>query len=306
MVSQATVLTPLDVAAQIDPIIVSADPEVQRDSTSAWQVRDGSGASGTFRWVVDAMNKRVGLSTFDPVFVPLNDFHFEAQGGTPTWLIDFYGGNSSNFQFTGQKAEGTKAAPTALTDDSDMWEFAAQGFDGVAFSGMQAVILFEAAGAWTALSHGTRQVFKTTEQASTAQVEVLVLGDDGCVVVTGQTGGFTGAVAGEFLRVEGGTRLNGDVDLVSDFTMAPLVDDNWSFGTAALRLTLVRAVTITSGDLCFENGWRMTEDYEDDGIVFQDAMRREIFAIRKSGLYLGGKKLKSVEFEDGPALALAA
>jgi hypothetical protein len=176
----------------------------------------------------------------------------------------------------------------------------------VGFSGMAAAVLIESAGAWTGISHGTREVHKTTEQGSTTLVEVLVLGDDGCVIVTGQTNGLIGAVAGEFLRVNGGSRFNGNMAMSGNFTFAPTVDDDGSVGTAALRFTLVRAVTITAGDLTFENGWRFTEDYKDDGMILKNRMGREMFAVRESGLYIMGKKVESLAFEGEQKFSLVA
>jgi len=47
------------------------------------------------------------------------------------------------------------------------------------------------------------------------------------------------------------------INAAGDFV--PSADNTHSVGTAALRFTLVRAVTITPGDLRMENGWTLTE-----------------------------------------------
>lgn len=39
----------------------------------------------------------------------------------------------------------------------------------------------------------------------------------------------------------------------------PSADNQGNVGSATRRFALVRAVTVTSGDLCFENGWKLTE-----------------------------------------------
>lgn len=288
--SPVSIVTSLDLAASVDPIIVSANPEIRRTSTRAFTVRD---ATPTDVFVVDASNKRIGIDGIAGVgvFAPGFPLHAEYQSMTPIWIVDLYGTSAENFEFVGRKAEGTKAAPTALVDDDDMWEFSARGHDGVAFSDQQAVLLFEAAGAWTAASHGTRQVFKTTPQGSTVQVETLVLADDGCIIVTGSVNGLVGAVSGEDFRCNAGSRFNGNMDLQGDFVMAPVLDNDWELGTDARRLERVRAVSIVSGDLGFENGWVVKEDYEDEGLSFQDAFGREVFAVRKSGLYFMGKRI---------------
>lgn len=289
--SVVDVIPSLDLSAAVDPVIVSANPEIRRTSTRAFLVRD---ATPDDFLIVDTTNRRLGVEGIDgqgSAFAPGFPLHAEYQSMTPIWVVDLYGTSSENFEFVGRKAEGTKAAPTALVDDDDMWEFSARGHDGVAFSDQQAVLLFEAAGAWTAASHGTRQVFKTTPQGSTVQVEVLVLGDDGCVIVTGSTNGLVGAVAGEDFRCNAASRFNGNMDLQGDFVMAPVLDNDWEIGTDARRFERVRAVSIVSGDLGFENGWKVVEDYEDEGLVFKDTFGREVFAVRKSGLYFMGKRI---------------
>lgn len=298
-------VTSLDLAASVDPVIVSADPQIRRTSTRALTVRD---ATPDDFLIVDTTNRFIGIEGIDGqgIFAPSVSLHAEYQGATMFWFVDLYGTSADNFEFAGRKAEGTKAAPTALVDDDDMWEFSARGYDGVGFSGQQAVILFEAAGAWTGISHGTRQVFKTTPSGSTTQVEVLVLGDDGCVIVTDSVNGLVGAVAGEAFRCNGASRFNGSMAMSGDFTFAPTVDDDGSVGTAALRFTLVRAVTITAGDLTFENGWRFTEDYDDDGMILKNRMGREMFAVRESGLYIMGKKVKSIAFDEERNFSLVA
>lgn len=287
--SPVSIIPSLDLSAQVDPVIVSVDPVIRRASTRALTIQEAL-ASDFF--VLDTTNRRVGIELIDgETFAPAFSLHSESQGTGPIWMVDHYGSSAENFEFAGRKSEGTKAAPTALVDDDDMWEFSARGYDGVAFSGQQAAILFEAAGAWTATSHGTRQVLKTTEAGTTTLVEVLVLGDDGCVVVTGQVNGLIGAVAGEFFRCNGASRFNGNMAFSGDFDVFPVTDDDGRVGTPTNRWTLIRGVTITAGDLAFENGWRVTEDYDDEGLIFQDRLGKEIFAVRKSGLYFGGKKI---------------
>ena len=64
--------------------------------------------------------------------------------------------------------------------------------------------------------------------------------------------------------------------MVIDFAnkeIRPPVDNQGSIGTDSYRWALVRAVTITSGDYVFENGWRLTEAEKlglGEGIVLVD------------------------------------
>lgn len=48
----------------------------------------------------------------------------------------------------------------------------------------------------------------------------------------------------------------------------PNADNKGSIGTASYRWALVRAVTVTTGDLVFENDWRITE-HPDYGVVLK-------------------------------------
>lgn len=59
-------------------------------------------------------------------------------------------------------------------------------------------------------------------------------------------------------------KIHGNLD-ISEVTWAnvnhlPSADNTVSFGSDSYRFTLFRAVTVTSGDFKFENGWRLTED----------------------------------------------
>ena len=55
------------------------------------------------------------------------------------------------------------------------------------------------------------------------------------------------------------------LQLDADVSWLPATDNTWSIGSASYRLKLLRAVTITSGDFAFENGYYLTEA-EGDGI----------------------------------------
>lgn len=58
--------------------------------------------------------------------------------------------------------------------------------------------------------------------------------------------------------------LGGNVT-VGDITILPSADNQGQIGSDAYRFNLVRAQTVSSGDLQFDNGWRLTED-DDYGV----------------------------------------
>lgn len=57
--------------------------------------------------------------------------------------------------------------------------------------------------------------------------------------------------------------------------IVPPVDNSGSIGTASLRWNLIQGVTITSGDLVFENSYRFTE-LPDDGLILYSNDEREL------------------------------
>lgn len=253
-----------------NPVLLFQDIDSGETGPGALDVRGSRSAAGiiTFdnkndvtpapTFVIDTINRRLGHATSGTAFVPLFDYHFQKEAGNCDYVYDTYSNNGGeNFEFQGRRARGTIAAPTALADDDDMWEFGCYGHDGVAFSGQQAAILFEAAGAWTGTSHGSRQVYKTTENGTLTLSEVLVLGDDGCVVVSGQTNGLIGAVAGEYLRVVGATRGQGTIGTFANSTdtqpQSQMVDGSIIMGVGGVTTPDVRWRRISAALSAFDN-----------------------------------------------------
>lgn len=239
--------------------------DIQVDSTAALHVREAAGAAGDFDTIIDTVNERVGMSLITGAFTPLFSLHVEAEGASQSLARDFYSNTSSNnWNCLYRRARGTKAAPLACGDDDDIFEVMAQGHDGAAFSDA-AAILIETAGVWApdpGGNHGGRIVMKTRPQgAATALTDRYTFED------------------------------NGDLHMNGDNDFEPAVDNDGDVGTAALRWTLVRAVTVTAGDLKFENGMYVTEDDERDGLSFRDLDGTELFAIRRDGLWYKGKKI---------------
>ena len=81
--------------------------------------------------------------------------------------------------------------------------------------------------------------------------------------------------------------------------LAPAVDNTYNCGTAALRWALVRGVTITPGDLLFENGWVITEaekyGISTPGLVVLDANDHLVAFIEEGGrIYADVRPLSQV------------
>jgi hypothetical protein len=77
-------------------------------------------------------------------------------------------------------------------------------------------------------------------------------------------------------------RITGAGDII------PPSDISGNIGTASNRWALVRAKTITSGDLVFENGMRATEDGA--GLAFKNDAGEKIAVLDREGnFYVKGE-----------------
>ena len=78
----------------------------------------------------------------------------------------------------------------------------------------------------------------------------------------------------------------------SDFV--PGGDNMINLGTNSLRWKLVRGVTITPGDLKFENDWVITENEKSDlpksGLIFKSPAGKTIMILTEDGLYCDSVK----------------
>jgi hypothetical protein len=81
----------------------------------------------------------------------------------------------------GAKAQGTKAAPTAVNSGDILLEALGSGHDGTAFSSTNVYMIFQAEEAFTTSAHGTRIAFATTPIGSTAEVTRLTIKGSGNV-----------------------------------------------------------------------------------------------------------------------------
>ncbi len=91
--------------------------------------------------------------------------------------------------------------------------------------------------------------------------------------------------SGEILFATGGTTARTKIDANGDYI--PLTDNTQNVGVPAKRFSLVRAVTITSGDLAFENGWTITETSKvgiaEEGLAVLDSAGALVFVLTKDG-----------------------
>lgn len=110
--------------------------------------------------------------------------------------------------FTGRRADGTRASPTALTTDDLIVAFNAHGFEGSSTWGSAAAGSLEiyAGGAWSTSSTPTYVSLSTTPSGSTTKAERLRVNSDGGITVPNSvTGGDqgTGTINASGLYVSG-------------------------------------------------------------------------------------------------------
>jgi hypothetical protein len=242
MPSQLDIFTSLDVAASIDPVIVSADPEVRRSSISALQVRDAAGAAGSFRFVVDTVNKRLGFSEISGTFAPGVVFHSEVEGQDNLWFLDVYSnGADDEPEIAGRRARGTKAAPLAVLAGDDLYDYEAHGWDGAVFGqgNGDASIVFTADENFAVGAHGTRTEFWNTNIGSGVRSRKALLQSDGDFDI--EVGG---------LEIGNVQVFEADRDLA--INLIPNADISLTLGSASRRFTQAVAnqfdVFLAAGD----------------------------------------------------------
>lgn len=189
MLSTLDQLTSLDLAATVDPVIRSIDPEIRRTSLTAFQVRDASGPAGGFRSVIDVTNKRWGWSTIDGTFTPGVMWDGETQGGDFFMRGTVYSsGLDDEVEWVARKAHGTKAAPLALGDNSDILEWEVNGYDGVGFTAERGSMTIRTSQAWAVGANGVNIAFRVTANGTAAAYDALLIQNDGDLDI--QAGGL--------------------------------------------------------------------------------------------------------------------
>ena len=226
---------------------------------------DGTGAPIRSFVMTPGGNLGVGAAS------PVSPIHVMIPAGEPASLIAiraegenrnvgafFYSYSSGNFPFfSGRRARGTLASPSPVQANDLLMRYGGAGFGATAFpAGNRATLEFYAAENWTDTAQGTYVTIGTTAAGSTTLAERLRVTASGNVV--------------------------------------PPSDNTGSIGTASKRWALVRAVTITPGDLVFENSFRVTED-EKIGLAFKNDAGEKIASLDREGnLHIRGKIIQDL------------
>lgn len=245
----------------VDVLIVSAKPQVRRDDAEAAAVRTADGLTNVLV-VKTTAPRAIGVNGIaGSLFAPSSILHTQSSDLFGAAIIDdAYGGALSVFR--GRFSPGTPAVPTAVGALAVLGALAGHGHDGTSFSLLgDAAIVVASEEAFTATAHGAQIQFYTTPLGTVALTARYVMDAAGNHIMFGAN------------------------------AIRNSADATGSVGTAVFRWGLVRAVTITAGDLTFENGWRVTEDFKHRGLVFKNSLDEEMLAIRPDGLYVKGRKV---------------
>jgi hypothetical protein len=126
-------------------------------------------ASGNIRMTLDSAGN-LGIGTASPA----GKFHV----GDGDVYVDDY---ASSAGFYGRRAEGSVSAPAAVGNGVSLALFGGAGYDGSAFSGIEAYMEILSAEAWTTTAHGATIRFIGTPAGGTASYEYMRISDDGNV-----------------------------------------------------------------------------------------------------------------------------
>jgi hypothetical protein len=88
-------------------------------------------------------------------------------------------------QFVQRRALGTSGAPAAVTAGDNLGLFSFRGYTGTGFSGTKAGITVKATEPWSGSANGTRMLFQTTTNGTTALNTVLEITHDSKVKING-------------------------------------------------------------------------------------------------------------------------
>jgi len=193
-----------------------------------------------------------------PVGQPASLIAIRAEGENRNVGAFFYSYSSGNFPFfSGRRARGTIASPSAVQANDLLMRYGGAGYGATSFpAGNRATLEFYAAENWTDTAQGTYVTIGTTPTGSTTLAERM--------------------------------RVTGDGNVV------PPSDNTGSIGTGSKRWALVRAVTITPGDLIFENGYRLTED-KHSGISLLNQKGERIARFDEQGnIHIKGDLIKDL------------
>jgi len=232
----------------------------QTANLQEWQNSSGTALSVVDKigWLgVGAASPVSPIHVMIPVGQPASLIAIRAEGENRNVGAFFYSYSSGNFPFfSGRRARGTIASPSAVQANDLLMRYGGAGYGATSFpAGNRATLEFYAAENWTDTAQGTYVTIGTTATGSTATTERL--------------------------------RVTGDGNVV------PPSDNTGSIGTASKRWALVRAVTITPGDLIFENGVKATE--EGDGLAFVNPKGKKVAVLDSEGnFHIKGKIIQDL------------
>ena len=186
---------------------------------------------------------------------PQFDVHVIGTTDPASITVDGIGIVGPNFQF--RRARGTASSPSAVMSGDGILFLVGKGYGATGFSSAgRANLSMYAAHDWSDTAQGTYISLKTTASGTTSQTEKMRITDTGNIL--------------------------------------PPSDDSGSIGMNGQRWSLVRAVTITSGDLIFENGYRFREAKNSGVLLLNDEGEAIAKFDREGNLHIKGDVIKDL------------
>lgn len=142
------------------------------------------------------------------------------------------------------------------------------------------------------LWNGTNQSSKTNR----VYVEAYGAVTGATLTLTATDGGSSAKLTGSTVQLDSTNILFGPGSGLTLFDtnidLRPVTDNSQRIGLNTHRFTLIRGVTITSGDLSFENGWTLTEaekvGIDEEGLAILDENGELVAFIGKTGFQRRG------------------
>ncbi len=154
--------------------------------------------------IISSSNEKVTITPDANVGINLEGvtpsfrIHTSVEDGNNYIGIDAYGNEPG---FIGQRANGTRSAPTVAVDGSNLMSLKGRGWTGSSFSGTRVELLFESTQTYTSTANGTLMTFLTTPNGSTSRTRRMTIDEDGGIfmlsIKSGTTQGGAGAAVDE-------------------------------------------------------------------------------------------------------------
>jgi hypothetical protein len=155
--------------------------DTQRGTAITFSTTPMNSTTPATRMTLDATGL-LGIGTTSTPAAGILEVSNAANGlGFGNVVASTFSANFNSSLFTGRKARGTAAAPTAVLSGDILVGFEGQGYAAGAFSGTRGGMFLQAAENWTSTAQGTRVSFNTTAAGTNTSSTKMTIDPDGNV-----------------------------------------------------------------------------------------------------------------------------